>query len=66
MPLLPRWKYMTDESKSIVKKVGFFAFVSNIQEGNSLYPSKSSVHIHEKINKNNQYSFLSEYFLNDK
>ncbi len=23
MPLLPRWQYMTDESKSMVKKVGF-------------------------------------------
>ena len=25
MPLLPRWQYMTDESKSMVKKVGFSA-----------------------------------------
>ena len=25
MPLLPRWQHMTDESKSIVKKVGFSA-----------------------------------------
>ena len=25
MPLLPRWQYMSDESKSIVKKSGFSA-----------------------------------------
>ena len=25
MPLLARWQYMTDESKSMVKKVGFSA-----------------------------------------
>ena len=25
MPLLTKWQYMTDESKSIVKKVGFSA-----------------------------------------
>ena len=25
MPLLPRWQYMTDESRSMVKQVGFSA-----------------------------------------
>ena len=28
MPLLPRWQYMTDESKSMDKKVGFSALAT--------------------------------------